>query len=151
MLNEIVLRRGSLSDLDGAARLLATVRRASFGFIPPSVHNDDVELAPYLGTRVGSGAALTLAESEGAMVGVMVHGGGWIEQLAISPAFQRRGIGKRLVHAALDASPTGVQLWTFASNTRARDFYEHLGFEQVAMTGGDNEEGQPDLCYRFMK
>ena len=46
--------------------------------------------------------------------------------------------------------PQGLQLWAFQSNTGARRFYERHGFVEVRRTDGrDNEEGAPDVLYRY--
>ncbi len=55
-----------------------------------------------------------------------------------------------LVELAQELSPAELNLWTFRSNTRARSFYEALGFVVVGMSDGDNEEGAPDLRYRWI-
>jgi ribosomal protein S18 acetylase RimI-like enzyme len=46
--------------------------------------------------------------------------------------------------------PDGLELYTFQVNDRARRFYERHGFV-VAMLGdgSGNEEGQPDVLYRW--
>lgn len=60
-----------------------------------------------------------------------------------------RGLGSRLVSVAKDRCPDGLDLWTFAANAGARRFYERHGFVVVATTDGDNEEGAPDVHYRW--
>jgi len=144
----ITLRFGGPEDLDGAATLLATVRRASFPAIPPSVHDDEVELAPYLASLLDQGAEVVLAEEAGELLGVMVVHGTVIEQLAVATEAQANGIGRQLIHFALSRITQPMTLWTFQSNTAAQGFYLHLGFTEIARTDGDNEEGEPDVCFQ---
>ena len=55
-----------------------------------------------------------------------------VETLYISPAFWRKGVGKRLIDAARhvlkSAGYTGVALWVLLDNRRARAFYKRSGF-----------------------
>jgi hypothetical protein len=43
--------------------------------------------------------------------------------------------------------PSGLKLWTFAANVRARRFYECHDFVAAGSTAGDNEGGAPDVRY----
>jgi RimJ/RimL family protein N-acetyltransferase len=44
--------------------------------------------------------------------------------------------------------PTGLRLWTFASNERAQRFYERHGFVAIGWSdGSDNEERAPAIQY----
>ena len=62
-----------------------------------------------------------------------------------------RGIGSALLDHAKARRPDGLDLWAFQSNTGARRFYERHGFVAVAETDGDNEEGAPDVRYRWSR
>lgn len=57
---------------------------------------------------------------------------GLVDQLAISPAFQRRGYGEVLLDALvaifLDAGISRIELSVWAFNDSARRFYERRGF-----------------------
>ena len=144
----VALRAGEIHDLDSAALLLATVRRESFPAIPPSIHDDEIELAPYLADLLQRGAEVMLAEVAGDLAGVMVVSGTVIAQLAVAGNYQGQGIGRRLIAHALETSGEPLTLWTFQSNVAAQGFYRHLGFTEVARTSGDNEEGEPDVCFQ---
>jgi len=59
-----------------------------------------------------------------------------------------RGIGAELLELAMRERPTGLRLWTFASNRRAQRFYERHGFVEVCCTdGSEKEEREPDILY----
>ena len=75
-------------------------------------------------------------------------GVGWIDQLYVQPGWERRGVGSRLLAAALQSLPRPVRLYAFEQNHGARGFYERWGF--VAIRFGDgtgNEERVPDVLY----
>jgi ribosomal protein S18 acetylase RimI-like enzyme len=61
---------------------------------------------------------------------------GWIPNLAVDPAGQGKGTGRRLLEAALDylrgAGMTHVKIETLASNERGQTLYPSLGFVEVA-------------------
>jgi GNAT superfamily N-acetyltransferase len=81
-----------------------------------------------------------------AVVGFMVLGDGWIEQLYLEPEYIGRGLGADFVAFAKEQRPTGLQLWTFAVNASARRFYARQGFAEVEETdGATNEEREPDV------
>ena len=66
---------------------------------------------------------------------------GYISHTAVSPAYQRQGIGKQLVEAALNAlngqNITKVNLVVFSHNENGNAFWEAMGFTE-----------RPDLVYR---
>ena len=53
---------------------------------------------------------------------------GWVKGSAISSW-----------HSLANAIPTGLQLWAFQSNERARRFYERHGFVAVELTDGSGQ------------
>jgi GNAT superfamily N-acetyltransferase len=83
------------------------------------------------------------------VVAVMALTPGHLEQLYVAPDRLGGGIGRRLVDLAKERSPSGLSLWTFQVNDRARRFYERNGFVAVELTDGSNEEGQPDVRYEW--
>ena len=90
-----------------------------------------------------------VADSDGALVAMMVLEGDWIDQLYVDPAVTGRGLGSELVDLAKTQRPEGLQLWAFQSNVRALRFYERQGFVATRTTDGDNEEGAPDVHYAW--
>jgi GNAT superfamily N-acetyltransferase len=82
-------------------------------------------------------------------VALLVLDGGWIDQLYVDPKWTGQGLGSVLVGIAKERRPKYLDLWTFESNLGARRFYERHGFLAVGSTDGDNEEGAPDVHYRW--
>jgi GNAT superfamily N-acetyltransferase len=85
----------------------------------------------------------------GAVVAFMALAGDWIGHLYVAPEHTGHGIGTELLALAKQRRPHRLDLWTFESNTGARRFYERHGFGAVDRTDGDNEEGAPDVRYRW--
>jgi ribosomal protein S18 acetylase RimI-like enzyme len=54
---------------------------------------------------------------------------GYLSQLAVVPAFQRRGVGKQLVTHVLEQLGDGVSLVVHSADG-ASGFYEAVGFER---------------------
>ncbi len=90
-------------------------------------------------------ATCFVAEEEGRLAGVILcgHDGrrGYIYHAAVQPDFRRRGVGKLLVDAALNALKTeGIlkaALVAFQTNQAGNAFWESIGFEK-----------REDLVYR---
>ena len=86
-----------------------------------------------------------VAIEEGRIIGAILtgHDGrrGYISHTAVSPSYQRKGVGKQLVETALNAlraqGINKVNLVVFARNESGNSFWEKLGFTQ-----------RPDLNYR---
>jgi ribosomal protein S18 acetylase RimI-like enzyme len=68
-----------------------------------------------------------------AMIGYDGHRG-WVYYLAVSPAHQRSGIGRRIMGAATDwlreRGAPKIQLMVRTSNATTLNFYAALGFER---------------------
>jgi GNAT superfamily N-acetyltransferase len=84
------------------------------------------------------------------VLGLLVLDGDWVDQLYVDPDQLGKGIGSCLLSVAKARSPEVLQLWTFAANHRARNFYEQHGFVITDRTDGTrNEEEAPDILYRW--
>jgi ribosomal protein S18 acetylase RimI-like enzyme len=60
-------------------------------------------------------------------------------------------VGDRFMALAKERQPGGLRLYTFQVNTRACRFYERHGFTVVDLNDGSrNEEGEPDVQYRWV-
>jgi GNAT superfamily N-acetyltransferase len=141
-----VIRRGDSADARAAADLWLRARRAALGAIPAPVHADE-DVRGWFASHVVADCELWLALEDGELVGILVLEDDWVDQLYVDPACTGRGIGARLLDVAKRERPGGLRLWTFASNDGARRFYERHGFVERDRTGGDNEEGAPDILY----
>jgi GNAT superfamily N-acetyltransferase len=143
----VTLRRGTEADAGAAADLWLHARKAAVDMIPPPVHCDD-DVRAWFASHVVRNTELWIAEhASGALVGILVLDGPWLDQLYVEPTMTGRGIGARLVELAKRERPEGLRLWTFASNAGAQRFYEGHGFAATRRTDGDNEEGAPDILY----
>jgi GNAT superfamily N-acetyltransferase len=145
------IRRGQRADARAAADLYLRAREAALraGSIPAGVH-DDEDVRGYFAAHVVADCELWLAEDAGALAGILVLDGEWVDQLYVDPDITGRGIGSRLLAVAKRERPQALRLWTFASNTGAQRFYERHGFVALRRTDGrDNEERAPDVLYEY--
>jgi GNAT superfamily N-acetyltransferase len=113
----------------------------------PVLHTDD-QTARFVSDLVAT-ARVEVAERDGVIIGFAVVRGSWLEHLNVHPSSQGAGVGSRLIAWAQEISPTGLDLWVFQRDTRARALYAARGWRDVAFTEGDNEEGQPDAHMRW--
>lgn len=140
-----------LADADEApvvAELYLRARKAAVPAIPPSVHDDDDVRGWVRDVLVPTGGVWLAVEGDD-VVGFLALAPGWVEHLYLDPDRTGEGIGTRLLDHAKAQQPDGLDLWAFQSNTGARRFYERHGFVAVDETDGDNEEGAPDVRYRW--
>lgn len=144
----LVIRLARLEETGACAGLWLRSRRASVPAIPPPVHSDE-KVSDW--TRfVIAMRKLWVAERSGQIVAVMMlYDDGELDQLFVDPEWTGNGTGTRLVDHAKTLVPSGLSLWTFQTNTRARRFYERHGFVEVESTEGNNEEGAPDVRYHW--
>ena len=70
------------------------------------------------------------------------------EVMALYVATPGQGIGKAFLDFA-KAGRDSLELWTFVANADARRFYRREGFTEIRQTEGDNEEGLPDVLFRW--
>lgn len=77
-----------------------------------------------------------------------------IGSMYVRPEFQRRGVGRKLMRAVLEAAKerdyTETTLHVLAANQRAQEFYENLGWEKDldADIAGSVDETVPKVRYR---
>ena len=120
----IELRRGGGDDLALIGQIQAASPEASQWDVPEYLKYDFL-VAVCDGRVAGFAVARRLAEGESELL-----------NLAVDPAFRRRGIGRRLV-AELTSSHRGT-LWLEVreSNLGARKFYKSLGFCEAGCRPG---------------
>ncbi|WP_091741159.1 GNAT family N-acetyltransferase [Phenylobacterium immobile] len=142
-----MLRALALADMDAAAR----IHRAALASAVPHIdkfHTPEEDRWFYR-QRMFVECDLIGVFEHGAMVGFIGLRPGWIMQLHVDPGHQRRGCGSALIEMAKAAQPE-LKAWTFQANAGARAFYEAMGFENIEMTdGADNEEREPDVLYQW--
>ncbi len=146
---EVSLRRAVPAD----AASVAEVWRRSFGTALPTVRqvHSPEEVHRWVRDVLIAERETWVAVAEGAVVGMMVLAGGWLDQLYLDPAWRGRGIGDRFVDVAKRRRPDGLQLWTFQVNGPACRFYQRHGFVPVERTdGAGNEEREPDVRYQWL-
>jgi len=74
----------------------------------------------------------------------------WLEQLWVNPEDQGRGVGRRLLVDAQQASGGYLALHVFTCNEQARRFYQATGFVLTSQSDGSgNEEREPDCTYTW--
>jgi ribosomal protein S18 acetylase RimI-like enzyme len=147
-MSPIRIRRATPADTEalGAVHVQAW-REAYVGLIP-----DEILAALDLAQRtamwragLAQGAAVQLAEQDGAIVGFGASGkqcdaslpyAGEIAAIYVLQRAQRMGIGGRLMaamaHDLLARGYASASLWVLEANTPARRFYEALGGREVA-------------------
>jgi GNAT superfamily N-acetyltransferase len=145
------IRRGGAPDARAAADLYLRAREAALhaGSIPAGVHDDD-DVRGYFASHIVEDCELWVAEDDGALAGILVLDGDFVDHLYVEPDLTGRGIGSALLAVAKRERPEGLQLWAFRTNTGARRFYERHGFVEVRQTDGrENEERAPDVLYAY--
>jgi GNAT superfamily N-acetyltransferase len=145
------IRRGGARDARAAADLYLRARQAALraGSIPAGVHDDD-DVRGYFASHIVEDCELWVAEQDGALAGILVLDGAFVDQLYVEPGLTGRGIGAALLAVAKRERPQGLRLWAFQSNTGAQRFYERHGFAAVHRTDGrGNEERAPDVLYTY--
>ena len=141
------LRRATAADAPSVAEIHIAAFRATYSFDP--AHPDD-DVRDWVRDHLLPSTETWVAEWDGAVVGYLSLGDGWVEHLYVAPGHTGAGIGSHLMTLAKRRRPDGLQLWTFQVNAGARRFYERHGFTAVELTdGAGNEERQPDVRYAW--
>ncbi len=142
------LRRARPSDAGAIAALHLAARREAMPWLP-ALHSD-ADTHTWIRDRLLPEAEVWVALARAAPVGYMALVEGMLDHLYIGPGHQGQGVGSLLLAKAKALRPTGLQLYAFQRNQRARAFYEARGFVAVAFTdGADNEESEPDVLYQW--
>jgi GNAT superfamily N-acetyltransferase len=143
-----LLRRALPAGSDVLASVWLRARAASVPAIPPPVHTEG-EVRAWFRDVVLADREVWVADAGGQPVALLVLDREWVDQLYVEPTLTGRGLGSRLLELAKARRPAGLELWTFAANAGARRFYERNGFREAEQSSGNNEEGAPDVRYRW--
>jgi putative acetyltransferase len=142
-MRDIVVRRARAGESDAVAALVRLSKETAMPWLP-DLHTPEEDRA-FFRERVFAECDVWVAERDGELAGMCAFRPGWVDQLYVHPAHQRRGVGAALL-AKAQAANAQLQLWTFQRNTSARQFYASHGFRMVKTTDGrDNEEREPDV------
>jgi GNAT superfamily N-acetyltransferase len=144
-MTDVTLRAAATADAPAIAALFLAARKPMTYL--PVIHTDDQAARFFFG--LVTDARVEVAVGNGVILGFAAVRAGWLEHLNVHPSFQSTGVGSRLIAWAKEESPTGLDLWVFQRNTRAQALYASHGWRVVALTDGDNEEGQPDAHMRW--
>ena len=144
----VTIRRAEPGDVVGIGDVWLASWRATFDFDP--AYPDEVcrrwlatEIVPLNETWVA-------IDDRGTVIGLMALSDEMIEQLYVAPAWIGHGLGRRLVALAKEHRPTGLDLYCFVVNARARRFYERMGFAAVSFGDGSrNAERQPEVRFAW--
>ena len=124
-------------------RVFRDARRAHLQFAL-DLHGEEEDLHYVSGVMLPNNE-VWVAEAGGTPVGFVAFARGWVNHLYVAPAFQRRGLGRRLLELAKASCPA-LQLWAFEANAPAIAFYRREGFRVVERTdGAANEARMPDV------
>ena len=116
-----VIRRAEVGDWED----IAAIQSAS----PEAAHWPVAQYMPY---------EFTVSISEGRVAGFLVwrrlaEGECELLNLAVGPAFRRRGIARELLQPLLNLRDNQVFLEVRESNRAARIFYKSIGFQEVSI------------------
>jgi ribosomal protein S18 acetylase RimI-like enzyme len=143
----VELRPADPADALAIAEVFLASFHATYAF--PLAHTDE-QVRAWIRDEVVPRSETWVAVAGSEVVGLLVLGDGFIDQLYLRPDRRRQGIGSRLIALAKEQRPGGLELYTFQENAAARAFYEHHGFAAVWFGDGSaNEEGQPDVRYAW--
>lgn len=147
-MKDFQIRPARSRDAEAIANVHLDSRREAMPWLPV-LHSHEETMA-YFADHVLANEEVLVAEVNELVVGFMALEGARIDHLYISPSYQGRGIGGKLLSIAKELRPGGLTLWTFQRNVRARRFYQARGFVASEFTDGSgNEEREPDV-YKWL-
>jgi 8-oxo-dGTP pyrophosphatase MutT (NUDIX family)/GNAT superfamily N-acetyltransferase len=134
--------------LDAVACARVYVRSRDYAMPEVPDPHTEAEIAAWIAGEVIPNMDAWVADVDGVVVGQLMLAPGWLHHLYVDPAWMGRGLGDELMALARRRQPGELQLWTFATNAKARRFYERHGFAAVEFTEGERNEARwPDVRY----
>jgi len=145
----VTIRRAGVADAAAITDVFVASRNGAAPMIPRMRHTG-AETRHWFETIVLVEQEVWVAEVDGAVAGLAVLRGDFLDHLYVRPGLQRHGVGTLLLRHARRQRPRGMRLYTFEANEPARAFYEKHGFKAIAFGDGTgNEEGAPDVLYEW--
>jgi GNAT superfamily N-acetyltransferase len=142
------LRAVVAADAERVAEIFLASRKSAMPWLAQP-HTDEQTRWWHVNVLVPA-ATLVVAERGGEVLGFAEPTDGWLKALYVAPPAQGTGVGSALFEYSMQVQPGGFDLWVFARNTRALDFYARYGCVQVAATdGAGNEEHEPDVLLHW--
>ncbi|SLN60159.1 putative acetyltransferase [Roseivivax jejudonensis] len=141
------LRPARPTDAGGIAAILSDWTDSTPWVPRVQSRAEDLALAGAMVERGWVTLADTGAE-HAAIAGFIARDAETVHALYVAPWARGHGLGARLLDGAMATAPH-LTLWTFEANLSARRFYARQGFVEVARTDGANDEGLPDIQYRW--
>jgi GNAT superfamily N-acetyltransferase len=142
----IRVRQAKALDSTAIADVYLDSFHATYAF--SLAHTDDEVRSWIRDGLVAAGRVWVAVDADEAILGMMALAPGDLEQLYVRPDRLGQGIGRQLLDVAKERSPSGLALYTFQVNDRARRFYERNGFVAEWLgDGSSNDERQPDARY----
>jgi putative acetyltransferase len=143
----VTFREGSPDDAEACAAILNDWIDATDWM--PRVHPHE-DVPRYFREDLFPAARVWVAQRGDRIEGFLAQRDGLIAALYLAPPARGQGVGRGLLDRAKAAS-NALELWTFVANSGAQRFYAREGFAEVRRTDGENEEGLPDILYRWQR
>jgi ribosomal protein S18 acetylase RimI-like enzyme len=145
----LILRPYRTEDLTKVVAMWHASKRQAFPYVEVQQTYTIEDDTGFFREVIATEYALFLAEAKGQIVGMMAIKAGYIDQLFVAVDAQGQGVGTTLLAKAKELSPTGLRLYTFQKNAKARIFYEKHGFRAVQFGTSPPPENEPDVEYRW--
>jgi ribosomal protein S18 acetylase RimI-like enzyme len=125
----------------GDAERLRTIAREAYANYVPRIGREPAPMSAEYAAAVAAGHAIVIEQDEtvaGYLIGYPANGAYLIENVAVDPAHQGRGLGGALLRSAIDEAKrrklSNVWLFTNAAMTENLALYAHLGFVETHRT-----------------
>jgi putative acetyltransferase len=142
-----VLRGAEEEDAPSMAVVHRASMREAMPYLP-ELHTPDEDRS-FFEREVRTSAGWVTVDG-GMVRGFALVRDGWLNHLYVDVGWQGVGMGSALLDEAVAHVGTGMRLWAFQRNVRARAFYAARGFREVEVTDGSgNEEKEPDVLLRW--